>query len=161
MILAFAHPGLVVPNLEKAIEFYSKMFGFKVLSYENWSDNEAYDQAIGVKNSAANGVLLSGHNCHLEIFEYSSPEQTISTPDNFLSHETGIRHIAFYVDDPQKELERMISLGGSALGSLPEGGGAVYGRDPFGNIIELAKVPSPEENPENLPGVSRLDNYEG
>ena len=31
MILAFAHPGIVVPDLEEAIGFYSKMFGFKVI----------------------------------------------------------------------------------------------------------------------------------
>jgi len=160
MILAFAHPGLVVPDLEKAIDFYSKMFGFKVLSYENWEDSKAYDQAIGVKNSAAKGALLSGHNCHIEIFQYTSPGQTIDPPEKFFAHEMGIRHIAFYVDDPQKELDRMVALGGSAMGSLPEGGGAVYARDPFGNIIELAKIPSEDENPERLPGVSRLDDFE-
>jgi len=38
MILAFAHPGIVVPDLDKAIEFYSKMFGFKVIGHENWQD---------------------------------------------------------------------------------------------------------------------------
>jgi len=32
MILAFAHPGIVVPNLEKAIDFYNRMFGFDVIS---------------------------------------------------------------------------------------------------------------------------------
>ena len=48
-----------------------------------------------------------------------------------------------------------------ALGSLPEGGGAVYARDPFGNMIELCKIPSPEESPENLPGFRKLGNFEG
>jgi hypothetical protein len=47
------------------------------------------------------------------------------------------------------------------LGSLPEGGGAVYARDPFGNIIELCQIPSPEESPANLPGVEKLSNFEG
>ena len=161
MILAFAHPGIVVPDLEKAIAFYQKMFGFKVIGNENWENSEAYDQAIGVRGSAANGVIMAGHNCHLELFEYTAPKQAIDPPDSFLAHETGIRHIAFYVDDPQKELDRLVELGGSKLGSLPEGGGAVYARDPFGNMIELCKIPSPEENPEQLPGVSSLGDYEG
>ena len=69
--------------------------------------------------------------------------------------------IAFYVDDPQKELDRLISLGGSALGRLPEGGGAVYARDPFGNMIELCQIPTPEESPVNLAGVAELGNFEG
>jgi len=161
MILAFAHPGIVVPDLEKAIEFYGKMFGFKVIGNESWQDSAAYDQAIGLKDSAAKGVMMAGHNCHLEIFEYSAPEQTVAPPETFLAHETGIRHIAFYVDDAQKELDRLVSLGGTALGSLPEGGGAVYARDPFGNMIELCKIPTPEESPTNLPGVEKLGNFEG
>jgi topoisomerase IA-like protein len=65
------------------------------------------------------------------------------------------------VDDAQKELDRLIALGGSALGSLPEGGGAVYARDPFGNMIELCQIPSPEENPTQLPGVSTLGDFDG
>jgi catechol 2,3-dioxygenase-like lactoylglutathione lyase family enzyme len=161
MILAFAHPGIVVPDLDKAIEFYSKMFGFTVIGNENWEDSEAYDQAIGVKKSAAKGVIMAGHNCHIELFQYKAPKATIAPPDTFLAHETGIRHIAFYVDDPQKELDRLVSLGGSRLGSLPEGGGAVYARDPFGNMIELCKIPSPEENPTRLPGVSGLSDFNG
>jgi catechol 2,3-dioxygenase-like lactoylglutathione lyase family enzyme len=161
MILAFAHPGIVVPDLEKAIEFYNKMFGFKVIGNESWSDSKGYDMAIGLKQSAARGVIMAGHNCHIELFEYISPEQTIAPPETFLAHETGIRHIAFYVDDPQKELDRLIALGGSALGSLPDGGGAVYARDPFGNIIELCRIPTPEESPMNLPGVKKLGDFEG
>ena len=161
MILAFAHPGMVVPDLDKAIEFYSKMFGFKVIGHESWQDSEAYDQAIGLKGSAAKGVMMAGHNCHIEIFEYSAPEPTVAPPETFLAHKTGIRQIAFYVDDPQKELDRLVSLGGCALGCLPEGGGAVYARDPFGNIIELCKIPSPEESPTQLPGVSGLGDFDG
>ena len=161
MILAFAHPGIVVPDLEKAIEFYSLMFGFKVIGHESWQDSDAYDLAIGLKGSAAKGVMMAGHNCHIEIFEYSAPLPTIASPETFLAHETGIRHIAFYVDNPKKELDRLIALGGSALGQLPSGGGAVYARDPFGNMIELCKIPSPEESPENLPGVKKLGNFEG
>jgi len=161
MILAFAHPGIVVPDLEKAIDFYGKMFGFKVIGNEGWENSEAYDQAIGLENSAAKGVIMAGHNCHIEIFQYASPAQTVAPPGTFLAHETGIRHIAFYVDDPQKELDRLVSLGGSALGSLPEGGGAVYARDPFGNIIELCRIPAPEESPVNLPGVKKLGDFTG
>lgn len=161
MILAFAHPGIVVPDLDKAIEFYSKMFGFKVIGNESWEDSDAYDQAIGLTGSAAKGVMMAGYNCHIELFEYQAPEPTIAPPETFLAHETGIRHIAFYVDDPQKELDRLIALGGSALGTLPEGGGAVYARDPFGNMIELCKIPSPEESPTRLPGVSGLSDFNG
>ncbi len=161
MILAFAHPGIVVPDLDKAIEFYQLMFGFRVIGVKNWNNSNTYDQIVGVEDSVATEVIMAGHNCHIELLEYKSPRQTIAPPKNFLAHETGIRHIAFYVDDPQMELDRLIELGGSALGKFSKGGHSVYARDPFGNMIELYKIPHPEENPKKLPGVKELSNFSG
>ena len=161
MILAFAHPGIVVPDLEKAVAFYRDMFGFRVIGQEGWEDSPETDRAIGLKNSASKGAMMAGHNCFVELFEYQAPEQTAPAPDRFLAHETGIRHIAFYVDDIKTELERLLSLGGSKLGELVEGGTAVYCRDPFGNMIELCEIPGGEEHPTKLPGVDRLDEFAG
>ena len=80
MILAFAHPCLVVPDLERAREFYEQMFGFEVISNEGWSDNPEVDRATGLEESACRGYMMKGHNCFLELFEFSSP---ISTEQNF------------------------------------------------------------------------------
>jgi catechol 2,3-dioxygenase-like lactoylglutathione lyase family enzyme len=160
MILAFAHPGIVVPNLEQAIDFYGKAFGFRLLSdQEGWENSPETDRAIGCPGSASRGAMLAGHNCYLELFEYSSPTQTADPPDAFLAHEPGIRHIAFYVDDVKKEFERFLSVGGKALGELVDGATAVYVRDPFGNIIELAEIPNPKDNPTELPGVAKLSDF--
>jgi catechol 2,3-dioxygenase-like lactoylglutathione lyase family enzyme len=162
MILAFAHPGIVVTDLEQAIDFYGKAFGFRLLSdQEGWENSPETDRAIGCPNSASRGAMLAGHNCYLELFEYRSPAQTARPPGDFLAHEPGIRHIAFYVDDVRKEFERFLSVGGQPLGELVEGATAVYGRDPFGNIIELAEIPNPQENPTELPGVDKLSNFGG
>jgi catechol 2,3-dioxygenase-like lactoylglutathione lyase family enzyme len=162
MILAFSHPGIVVSDLDKAVAFYRDMFGFRVISdQEGWENSPETDQAIGCPNSASKGAMMAGHNCYLEIFEYSSPAPTARAPGEFLAHEPGIRHIAFYVDDVRKEFERFLGLGGSKLGELVEGVTVVYGRDPFGNIIELCEIPSEEENPTQLPGVNSLGEFKG
>ncbi|MGD8498188.1 MAG: VOC family protein [Chromatiales bacterium] len=163
MILAFSHPGLVVPDLEKAVAFYRDMFGFRVIGEEGWEDNPDVDRAIGLqgKRSASRGAMMAGHNCFLELFEYSAPAQTASPPDRYLAHEIGIRHLAFYVDDVKGELERLIRLGGQVLGECETGATAVYARDPFGNIIELALIPGGEEEPTKLPGVDQLSSFEG
>lgn len=165
MILAFAHPGLVVPDLEKAIDFYHKMFGFEVISHESWKKpSPDYDRGIGLKNSGARGCMMKGHNCYLEIFEFISPRQSFDGPDKLDAHELGIRHIAFYVDDARAEYLRLLELGGHVLGQ-PVGsddtGYVVYARDPFGNIIELSEIPCPEESPDTLAGVSCLGSYRG
>ena len=162
MILAFAHPCLVVPDLERAREFYEQMFGFEVLSAEGWTDNPHVDEAIGLTRSSCRGYMMKGHNCFLELFEFSSTGGKAATAAPMpRADEPGIRHLAFYVDDCRAEYERLQELGGITMG-VPagdeDGGYAVYCRDPFGNIIELAEIPDPGECPTTLPGVSRLAN---
>lgn len=164
MILAFAHPAIVVDELERAREFYEKMFGFKVIGKEGWSNNDLLDRATGSVGSSCRGYMMAGHNCCLELFEFDAPRQ--NTADDYLPgpHEPGIRHLSFYVDDCRREYDRMLALGGSALGEPVDLGGGIhgaYGRDPFGNIIELCEIASPDEHPTKLPGIDRLSDYEG
>ena len=121
MILAFAHPGLVVPDLDAACEFYSSMFGFSVISEEGWADNPAVDEAIGSTGSASRGLMMAGHNCYLELWEYSAPPQGDVQPQQLGPQELGIRHLAFYVDDCRAEYKRFLALGGQVLGK-PRGG---------------------------------------
>ena len=164
MILAFAHPALVVPDLEQAREFYEKMFGFRVISTEGWEPGSLSEKVTGAAGSSCKGYYLAGHNCFLELFEFVTPEQTAPAPKDLLAHEPGIRHLAFYVDDVRKEYQRLLKLGGQVLGELPEGDNipkAIYCRDPFGNIIELCLIPSTEEEPTVLPGVNKLGDFTG
>ncbi len=164
MILGFAHPGLVVSDLERARSFYEKMFGFRHFCDEGWQDNPDADKVVGVDGSACKGYTLAGHNCYLELFEFSAPAQEGPTPASLGPHDLGIRHLAFFVDDCRAEYQRLIDLGGEMLGEPTDIGGDVYTaycRDPFGNIIELAELPSKEEDPRNLPGVDSLGDYEG
>lgn len=160
MILAFAHPALVVDDVERAREFYEQMFGFTVLSREGWSNNPLVDSAVGSQNAHCRGYMMAGHNCYLELFEFDTPEQKGPAPADLGPHERGIRHISFYVDDCRAEFQRCLALGGQPLGTPPpveSGLNAVYMRDPCGNIIELCEIPGPAENPTALPGVARLN----
>jgi glyoxylase I family protein len=164
MILGFAHPALVVPDLDKACTFYEKMFGFRPFAEEGWTDSPEADRVVGLTGSACRGRTLAGHNCYLEIFEFAAPAPAGPSPASFGAHEPGIRHLAFFVDDVRKEYERFLALGGETLGEpveIAENVFAVYCRDPFGNIIELANIPTPEEDPRNLPGIDRLSTYTG
>lgn len=164
MILGFAHPGLVVADLEAARSFYEKMFGFRHFCDEGWQNNATVDKAVGLKGSACKGYTLAGHNCYLELFEFSAPNQEGPSPAELGPHDLGIRHLAFFVEDCFAEYQRLLDLGGDILGEPTDLGGgihAVYCRDPFGNIIELAEMPSKEEDPRNLPGVESLGDYTG
>ncbi len=163
-ILGFAHPAIVVPDLEKAREFYEKMFGFKAVAREDWErGNVFFDQGTGVKDTSARGYILRGHNCYLELFQYFSPAQVGPDPGSLGAHEPGIRHLAFYVDDIHKEYDRLLLLGGihinAPVGDKKEGY-LSYCRDPFGNLIELTTVGGPARPLTELDGVSSNGNYQ-
>ncbi len=163
-ILGFAHPAIVVPDLEKAREFYEKMFGFKAIAREDWEHgNHFFDLGTGVKGSSARGYILRGHNCYLELFQYLSPPQSGPDPGTLEAHEPGIRHLAFYVDDVHQEYDRLLELGGihmnPPVGSKQEGF-VSYCRDPFGNLIELTTVGGPARPLPELDGVSSNGNYQ-
>ena len=164
MILGFAHPGIVVPDLEQAREFYERALGFRVIGAEGWSDNPDLDRAIGLEGSAARGYMMAGHNCFLELWAYDAPEQGGPEPGSLGAHEPGIRHLAFYVDNCAEEYARLEALGGIHMGEpvgTPGEGSAVYLRDPFGNLIELAEVPSEQEQLTQLPGVNAAAAFTG
>jgi catechol 2,3-dioxygenase-like lactoylglutathione lyase family enzyme len=160
MILGFGHPAIVVQDLERSTKFYCEAFGFKVFSdaNEGWCDNLFIDTAIGLKNSKAVGRMLSGHNCYLELFQFSHPSSVAPNPAALCAADLGLRHLCFYTDDVEKEYSRAIALGASTLGRPQKSSGiaAVYIRDPEGNIIELAEFPSQSEDLRNLPGVHCL-----
>ncbi len=137
------HTGLVVGNLERAIEFYGALLDMEVIERDHWrSPAPAQDQAVGLVGSGADGVMMRGSGSYLELWQYASPEPVGSNPRDRGAHELGLRHLAIEVDDVWAEWRRVQELGGSAMGEpveLSDTGGAVvvYCRDPFGTIIEL------------------------
>lgn len=163
MILGFGHPGIVVSDLEAAREFYQKMFGFEVAHFESWTaDNVRYNQAIGLSHSAASGYVLRGHNCYLELFQYSSPKSSDSRPKQLQAHDLGVRHLCFIVDNVWDEWRRLQGLGGYAMNDPvgdEEFGWVVYCRDPFGNIIELSTYGGCSDPLTDLPGFSHESNF--
>ena len=160
MILGFAHPAIVVQDLERAVQFYCETFGFRVFSEANegWRDNPAVDAATGLRNSDVTGCMLAGHNCYLELFRFDAPSNKAPSPHTFDAAGLGLRHLCFYTDDVEQEYQRVLDLGGLPLGTPQKelGVTAVYLRDPEGNIIELAEFPCESEDLRNLPGVSTL-----
>jgi len=162
MILGFAHPCLVVENADAVKDFYCDMFGFNVIGQESWSNQPMIDIAINVPGSNVNGYMLAGHNCFLEIHQYNTPAASTDGPQSLSANEKGIRHLAFLVDDCFAESIRFEKLGGSIFSEPVEmspGVHAVYGRDPFGHIIELFEPVSDDEKLTALPGISHLQQY--
>ncbi|MEM7032776.1 MAG: VOC family protein [Chloroflexota bacterium] len=135
------HAGIAVPDLEQAIEFYCTVFGYTVLQQIDWdSANVDWpEKVIGVSASVVHGVQLQGANGFLELFEWVHPNPSGHPlqPYNF-----GITHLAFQVVDIMSVYQQFLAAGGTAHGKPSPVGKAIaiYGRDPFGNIIELLEI---------------------
>jgi catechol 2,3-dioxygenase-like lactoylglutathione lyase family enzyme len=157
VIIGLAHPAIVVTDLDKARDFYEKMFGFEFVMEETWDEqNEMYNQAVGLTGSSARGCILRGHNCFLELWQYSSPRGYGPDPAELGANEPGFRHLCFYSDDVLGDFERLKKLGGIVMNDPvgnDEWGYAVYCRDPFGNIIELSSEGGTGQHFTDLPGV--------
>jgi len=140
MEVTFHHFGIVVPDLEKASQFYQQALGFKEQYRFGWEAEQGSlaEQVIDVENSAARMVMLEGANCHLELFEYSAPESR-GDPRSERASDRGIAHLAFTFDDIDAAWQRFKDAGG-VMHNKPvrlDDTMAIYCRDPFGNIIEL------------------------
>lgn len=147
------HLGISVPDLDAAVNFYTEAFSFKVILNESWKHSEVADAVTGLEGSAARGVNLWTGNAVIELFEFSAPAAQSQHPDHPVA-DHGINHMCLQVSDIHTEVERLTELGmrfhSSPVGD--ESGWFTYGRDPWGNVIELVEPLSPE--------IPHLDGWE-
>lgn len=155
LIRGIHHAGLVVDDLDAAVSFYRALLDMEIIERDTWrAPAPEADSAVGVEGSSADGVMLRGSGSYLEIWTYHAPLQVGDDPAARGAHERGLRHLAIEVDDVGAALERVVALGGSAMGDPlnidDDGAAAVYCRDPFGTILELMAVGSSLASLEHL-----------
>ncbi|WP_062266090.1 lactoylglutathione lyase family protein [Endozoicomonas arenosclerae] len=143
----FSHIGISVPNLEKAVEFYTEVLGWYLIMPPTEISED--DSAIGVMCTDVFGEgwssfriahLSTGDRIGVELFQFPQQQQ----PDNNFEYwKTGVFH--FCVQDPDLEglADRIVRHGGKQRmpvryyypGEKPYR--MVYMEDPFGNILEI------------------------
>ncbi len=142
MIRGVHHPALSTPDLEKAIEFYCGLLGFEVVMKAGWPQGvKMLDDLVGLEGSSCKVAMLRKGNSCIEIFEYETPEPRTMDPNRPV-HDHGITHICLDVTDLDGEVERLRAAGmrfHSDPVDMPNEK-FVYGRDPFGNVLELQEV---------------------
>jgi glyoxylase I family protein len=141
------HAGLVVGDLDRAVEFYGRLLSMEPVEIDEWSaPSPLHDQAVGLTGSSARGVMLRGANSYLELWSYYAPRQVGPDPAGLGANEPGLRHLAIEVDDVDAAWHLVQQLGGSAMGepvtTSEDGAAVVYCRDPFGTILELMSTGS-------------------
>ncbi len=137
MIEGLHHVAVGVPSLDDAVTFYEAAFGCELLWISRKDvPKDSVDAVIGIDGVIADAAMLRFGSTHLELWEYRSPAPADHrSPANGL----GYPHIAVAVTDIDGEHARLSELGVTFVGPPVDLGGqkAVYGTDPFGNLIEL------------------------
>lgn len=154
MILGVNHVALSVPCMDTALQFYCDLLGFRKVSDAGWpAGTPSADRILAVAGTSARVCHIGAGNLLLELFEFGDCEpspQDARRP--VIDH--GISHICLAVTGLDEEYRRLVEAG-MAFHCEPTDVGlpgvrTVYGRDPFGNVIELEEVEGrtrPEQPP--------------
>lgn len=144
---AFSHIGLSVPNIEKAVKFYSDVMGWYLLMEPTQIDKD--DTDIGIMCNDVFGDdwtsfkiahFATSNGVGIEIFEFPNNEPT---EKEFKYWKTGVFH--YCVIDPNLEelVEKIVAHGGKQRmpvrhyykGEKPYR--MCYVEDPFGIVFEV------------------------
>lgn len=131
MVKKVDHIGVAVSNLEESIKFYEEVLGLKCQGTE-----VVEEQKVRV-------AFLPIGDTEIELLEATEPDSPIA---KFIEKKgQGVQHIAFRVDDIEKALEEMRSLGIKLIDEKPRygAGGAriafLHPKSTNGLLVELCE----------------------
>lgn len=135
------HTSLAVTDLDAAIEFYGRAFGYRVTWEErDWTDlMERYLGQAGVRADLVQ-MRMPGNTHTLELIAFYG----LGQPADPGPTRAGMGHPCFRVDDVELAVAQARELGAELLGEItpyPVGGRGCYMRDPAGSFFELDEAP--------------------
>lgn len=141
-VLGIHHTTLVVPDLERAVEFYQRVLGFVVVKSFVLENSAEMSRLTGLAEPGAKGVFLKAGWGYLRLLQFDVPH-----PDHqyywTTPNKPGWRHISLFTGDAMRFYHRTkndIHWHDEPCSHTVEENNEAwsdYGRDPFGNIIEL------------------------
>lgn len=147
------HVGVTVPDIDAATAFLEAAFGARTLydvlpAGAEPMQGEETEQQLGLPQGARiveMRLIRIGQSANIEMFRFENTVQgdSASLPD------FGLQHVALYVDDMQAACARFRAAGGEllsdphSLASVEDrpGNVGVYGKTPWGMLIELIDTP--------------------
>jgi catechol 2,3-dioxygenase-like lactoylglutathione lyase family enzyme len=139
VIIGLHHVAVCVPDLDAGLAFYVEALGAEVVFRSHLIDRPDAEAVIGLVGVDADVAMVKLGAAHVELWTYRTPApQDLRSPANAL----GYPHIALAVRDIDVEHTRLSAAGMTFVGPPVDLGWsrAVYGRDPFGNLIELYEL---------------------
>ena len=147
MILGVHHAALAVPNMQAGLDFYCGVLGFTICDESTLPPGiDVLSIAFGLDDAGCKVRMIRKGGSFLELFEFDTAlDGDPARPVN----QMGLTHIAVASDDPDADRKMLEDAGvvfnAPLFGASPSR--FAYGRDPFGNVIELL-----EHNPNGTAG---------
>ncbi len=153
MIRGLWHVSFTVSNLDRSVEWYTKVLGLEYVRGQV-QDNEYTRRLVGFPAARLKVAQLRIPNLtipvsrhHIELVEYEQPRGVVVP---LQTNSPGVGHWAFVVDDINAEVARLKSLGVRFKSESPNlitegvnrGGYTIYFLDPDGITLELMQPPS-------------------
>src|SRR5687767_9960014 len=122
------HTMIRVTNLDKSIDFYTNIFGMKLLRRKDYPDGKFTLAFVGYGDEGSNAVLELTHNWDTHSYELGN----------------AFGHIAIAVPDAYKACDDISAKGGNVVrpaGPMKHGGSVIaVVKDPDGYMIELVQT---------------------
>ena len=137
------HHGFTVSDLERSVEYYSKILGLEVVRISERSNLPSYDHILGFEDVRLQVALLKHPTTDflLELYEYINPPSTARELKNYF---VGSSHVAFEVEDIDAIYDSLCEAGYGAINPpidiVRDGkkvARAIYALDPDGISVEM------------------------
>ena len=144
----FNHVGVSVPDIEAAIEWYGKLFGFTLIAapVEVRRDGSHFGDLAGDICGEGFGAMklahmVTGDGVGFELFQFLEPAHE-RRADTMEYWKNGFFHIAITDPDVDGKVAEIVAAGGrrrSRVWELFPGEGikVCYCEDPYGNVLEI------------------------
>ena len=137
------HVALSVSNLERSVDFYCQIFGFRIVFEMNFS-NGIIGRIIGYPDATCRMVQMEKERRMLELFQYRKPKGK-PIPSARTQADIGLSHICFIVDDIDTVKKKLLDRGLDLMGDKVEVRPGVFVQYCFGpdrETIELKEIKS-------------------
>lgn len=133
------HSSLAVGDLDRAVDFYRRAFGFELLFAEKGMSDQI-ESMVGTSGLTCDIAQLrharSDHLLELIAFRPPGPQPAELADKPVVP---GAAHVAFFVDDLAAAMRRVEDLGAVRLGKVTRfsDGRSIYYREPAGSFFEI------------------------
>ena len=135
---SFSHCGVTVSDFNKAVQFYSDVFGCPLVGVSDTPPDRvrAFFGVDGDAPTCKIGWIRVPGGAVLEIFEFQPQQPRVDIPWN----RVGLTHISFNVRNTQKWYDYLVGQGVECVSEperSPRGHTFFFAKDFDGNLIEL------------------------